>query len=168
MAVKGLARLNRQFKALSRLQIEAARTSLHQNAEELSQAIQRAVPVDRGDLAASVGWSVGDAPAGALGSKAKAPPSASQTLKDSEGLRVTVHAGDENAIHARWVEFGTAAAPAGKFQDGNGKTRTNKQPHVATAAQPFFYPTIMARKKRLKSRVVRNANKAAKLAAKVR
>lgn len=52
---------------------------------------------------------------------------------DSEGLVWRVQAGDDEAFYARWVEFGTP----------------NR------AATPFFYPSIRALRRRVKSRIVR-------------
>lgn len=170
MAVKGLDKLLKQLKALPAEQVKAARESLAQGAEEVAEAVRRAAPRRTGALAKSVGWAKGDAPAtratGALraGSTDGEAGAFGKALGDA-GLKVTVYAGDDEAYYARFVEFGTRAAPAGRYKDHNGKTRTNKAPHQATAAQPFFYPTVRALKKRVKSRIVRNANRAAKAAA---
>ena len=56
----------------------------------------------------------------------------------------------------------TAAAPAGRYKDAKGKTRTNSQPHPATPAQPFFYPTIRARIQTEKRRMISAGSRAAK------
>lgn len=169
MAVKGLDRLLAQINALAPAQIAAARESLAVGASEVAEAIRRAAPQGAtGALKRSVGFSqFGDAPktkaSGAFRADAEVDPAVR-----AAGLNVTVYAGDDEAYYARFVEFGTRGAPAGKFQDAKGKTRTNKRAHPATPAQPFFYPSVRALKKRVKSRVVRNANRAAKAAAALR
>ncbi len=62
----------------------------------------------------------------------------------SNGTRISasVTVGDETAFYARMVEFGTPLQ----------------------TAQPFFYPVIRSRKKRLKSRLTRAARKGLKKA----
>lgn len=167
MATKGLGRLKRQLSAIPRLQVEAASKAMQASAEDMVNGIKRAVPVDHGDLEASVGWTFGEAPDDATFKPAKAPSATASALGEA-GLKVSVFEGNKNAIQARWVEFGTADAPAGTYKDANGKTRTNKQAHVGTRAQPHFYPTIRAKKKPAKRKMVSASNKAAKAVAAIR
>jgi len=167
MATKGLDRLNRQLAAIPRLQIEAASRAMGGGAEDIVQGIKRVIPVDRGDLEASVNWTYGEAPDDATFKPAKTPGERGKAMS-AAGLKVSVYEGGKHAIQARWVEFGTADAPAGTYKDAKGKTRTNKQAHVGTPAQPHFYPTIRAKKKPVKSKMVRESNKAAKAVAAVR
>jgi hypothetical protein len=69
-------------------------------------------------------------------------------------LIITIYAGSDEAFHARWVEFGTAPhLNGGRFAGSS---------HPGTAAQPFFYPSYRATRKRAKGRVTRAVNKAAK------
>lgn len=58
-------------------------------------------------------------------------------------LEVSVLAGDERAFYARFVEFGRAGQPA----------------------RPFFWPAYRALQKRIRSRISRATNAAAKKAA---
>lgn len=158
--VQGLDALKRQIAALAPAQVRAAKESLEKGAEELSAAIRRAAPTKSGDLAMSVGWShEGGAPKGSIGGGGQG------SVRGEAGLAVEVHAGDEKAYYARFVEYGTEAAPAGRSKDKSGKSRNNKRAHIATRAQPFFWPTVRSQKKRVVSRVARNANKAAKAVA---
>lgn len=53
---------------------------------------------------------------------------------------VTIYAGNDDAFWARWVEFGT----------------------INTIAQPFFFPSYRALRKRARSRIARQTNKAMK------
>lgn len=174
MAVKGLDRLNRQIKALPELAVAAARDALHKGAEEMAEAMRRAVPVDRGDLSASIAWSVGDAPEGAAFSAGgTAKGGSSKAALNEAGLRVTVHAGNRQTFYARYVEFGTAPARLGErmgarstdVNQNKGAGRKSYRSHAGTKAQPFFFPTIRMLKKRVRNRVIRNGNKAAKAAA---
>lgn len=162
---KGLDRLMRQIKALPELQRQAAANSLQQGAEELAEAVRRAVPAKRtGRLYRSVRAEQGGLDQAGVSEVTHARSRA----KAEHGLAWRVVAGGPQAPHARWVEHGTAYAPAGNSKDAKGKTRNNKREHKATRAQPYFWPTIRALKKRAKSRVIRNANKAAKAAAAVK
>ena len=145
---------------------DAAKAGVHdalqQNAQELSAAISRACDDDP-KLSASVGFAEGQAPAGALGSGA--------TTSDAlagEGLSFTVFAGAglENPATARWREFGThphAEDAKGRVMAFEGKEGEGYAAHVdnpGERAQPFFYPTYRAYKKRLNSRASRAGSKA--------
>jgi len=71
----------------------------------------------------------------------KAPRGSIALAQTNAGdVTVTVYAGNDQAFYARWVEFGTQ------------KTR----------AQPYFFVSYRALKKRSKSRVSRSINQAAK------
>lgn len=176
MAVKGLDRLRRQIAALPKAQIAAARAGLEQGAQEMANAIARAAPAKTGDLSASVGWSrAGEAPKTSATQAIRPSTSERRELLGAEGLSVEVFAGNNTAFYARWVEFGTAPGKIGERtgarnsdvkQAKNG--RKVARTHPGTQAQPFFYPTVRARKKSMKSRMVRGANKAAKAAAAVK
>lgn len=153
MAVKGLDRLRRQIRALPELQRLAAASSMQEGAEEIRDAVKRAAPKRTGRMAAGV-----------EASPVEQARDGTESAKGEAGLAWKVTA----PFPAPLVERGTAAAPAGRYIDANGKTRTNKRAHAATPAQPFFWPTIRAFRKRTKSRVVRKANQAAKAAAAVK
>lgn len=111
--------------------------ALETSADEIVSMAQRLVPVDKGDLRDSVGWTWGKAPKGAmtLGKVAEASLAGD--------LTITIYAGNSEAFYSRFVEFGTQKMPA----------------------QPYFYPAYRASKKRAKSRVRRSITKAAKLVA---
>lgn len=57
-----------------------------------------------------------------------------------EGLTVTVFAGNDKEFYARWVEFGT----------------------VNMRAQPYFFPSYRANRRRARSRISRGVTAAAK------
>ena len=159
MAVQGLDRLVRQMKALPKLQIEAVAAANLANAEELAAAIERAAPKRSGATRRSVKVETGQAAAAAGDAQA--------ALKAAAGLNLRIVAGDDDAFYVRFVEHGTAGAPAGSFRDAKGKARKNKTVHHATPAQPFFWPTVRAHKARIKRKVTKAANQAAKAAAAV-
>lgn len=110
------------------------RKALEQSAEEIVSLAKSLVPVDKGDLRDSIGWTYGDAPKGSI---SLGSVRASELTGD---LTITVYAGNSQAFYARWQEFGTQ-----KMQ-----------------AQPFFYPAYRALRRRAKGRVTRATNKAAK------
>lgn len=187
-AVKGLDKLLKQLKALPKAQVKAAQDSLAQGGKEVSEAIKRAAPVLKGSrknrragaLRDSVGWTFGDPPktkaTGALrasssdsGKFNRAKAEQDEALKEA-GLKVSVYAGGDEAFYARWVEFGRAAHAGEAPRQNRNYRRTEvltkgKRAVPSAPAQPFFYPTVRALKKRVKSRLVRNANRAAKAAA---
>ncbi len=150
---------------------EAARTAvgaaLAQNASELAGAIARACDDDP-KLSASVGFTAGQAPAGTLGGGSD---DVSQVLA-AEGLSFTVYAGDASfPAAARWREFGTHPhaedAKDGGVMAFEGKEGQGFAAHVQNPgerAQPFFFPTYRAYKKRMNSRASRAGSAAIKKA----
>ena len=162
--VKGLDKLKAQLNALpARAKAEAAQ-ALAQQATQLTDAIAREHPCHRvGQGAGALGRGAGEEPpttaTGVIRSQAPSPKAA---YLGKMGFSITILAGNDKAYYARWVEFGTSAAPAGRYQDAKGKTRTNKGAHHATPAQPFFYPTIRARQAQIRSRMVAAMRTAAK------
>ncbi|MBD9372111.1 HK97 gp10 family phage protein [Rhizobium sp. ARZ01] len=131
--VQGLARLNKKLTVTLPKRVEAAtRKAMETGAKELVEMMKRLVPVDQGDLRASIGWSWG------------APPKGSAIIAsspyDSRGMRIVIYAGNKEAYYARWQEFGT----------------------VNMAANPFFFPSWRSLRKRIKSRITREMKKAVK------
>lgn len=125
------------------------RKAMEQSADEIVALAKTLVPADSGALRDSIGWTWGDAPRGAM---------TLGKVKSASGAdRITIYAGDNDAFYARWVEFGTAAHKAG------GKFEGSTIP--AIPAQPFFYVSYRASRRRAKSRVTRAINKAAKAVA---
>lgn len=115
--VQGLDRLKAKLAALPGETKTELLASLNVSADELVAMQKRLAPRDRGDLAGSI-----------------------EKIPGRHELAVIVQAGGPDAIHGRWVEFGTQ------------KTR----------AQPFFFPSWRALRKRIKSRNSRASVKAAK------
>lgn len=149
--VIGLDKLNRKLGRLPAAFEEAARLALAEAAQEVVDMMKHLVPVDQGDLRDSIGWTFGNAPKGSL---VLLRAGKSRKSGMTAGLRVTIFAGGGKAYYARFVEFGTAAHDAGGLFKGAGIP--------AIAAQPFFFPAWRAKKRRVKSRVAREMNKAAK------
>ncbi|MHC3940223.1 hypothetical protein ACI0FR_01533 [Paenochrobactrum sp. BZR 201-1] len=110
------------------------RKALETSADEIVGMAQRLVPVDKGDLRNSIGWTWGKAPKGAmtLGKVAEASLAGD--------LTITIYAGNSEAFYARWIEFGTQKMPK----------------------QAYFFPSYRANRKRALSRVRRSITKAAK------
>ncbi|MDK1489376.1 HK97 gp10 family phage protein [Sinorhizobium sp. 7-81] len=102
--VHGIAALEKKLAAMPKRVEHATRKAMEKGAEELCQMMRRLVPVDSGDLKASISWTWGEAPKGAL------------VLAESEpterGLKITVYTTDWKA---RWVEFGTVKMSAQPF-----------------------------------------------------
>lgn len=132
--VRGLDSL---VKKLTKIPEEAKaeiRKALELSADEVVRLAKRLAPVDDGDLQMSISWTWGDPPKGSIVlGVVKAP-------KGSDDLRISIYAGNSKAYYARWVEFGTQHA----------------------SAQPYFLPAYRANRKRVRGRVTRAINKAAK------
>lgn len=135
--MEGLDKLNRKLAALPKAFRDEIRAAMVKGAEEMVGMAKRLAPVDSGALRDSIGWTWGDAPAGAM------------TLAEGTAgdLKITIYAGtrdkslgDRDAFYAAFVEFGTVKMPA----------------------NPFFYPSWRTLKKRLISRNSRAVRAAAK------
>lgn len=122
--------------ALARVEI---RKALDVSADEMSSTARSFAPVDSGDLRRSIGYTFGEyksANANVRGVNAGGGAG-------DRDLTVTIHAGDQNAFYAAFVEFG----------------------RVDAAAQPYFYPAYRLTKKRVRSRISRAVKSAAQKAA---
>lgn len=97
VTVSRRAELSKKLAALPKAVKEEIRAALSTSAQEIVAVAKRLVPVDRGDLRDSIGWTFGKAPKGSI----------SLAEANFGDLSVTVFAGNEKAFYARWVEFGT-------------------------------------------------------------
>jgi HK97 gp10 family phage protein len=142
----GMTKLQRKLKRLPLVVKEQIRKAMEQGAEEIVALAKSLVPVDSGALKNSIGWTWGRAPRGAM---------TLGTVQSVGGdLTITIYAGNEEAFWARWVEFGTKAHTAGGMFEG--------ATIPAVPASPFFYVSYRALRRRVRSRITRGINKAAK------
>jgi HK97 gp10 family phage protein len=114
----------------------AAKAAMEQGAEELVKMMKSLAPVDSGGLQMSISWTWGK------------PPKGSRVIAKSDpdamgGLAITIYAGNDVAYYAAWQEFGTIKMPK----------------------HPFFFPAWRSLRKRVRSRIARNVNKAIKAGA---
>lgn len=136
---RGVRELKRKLELMPQAIKEEMRKAMALGADEVVALAKNLVPVDQGDLRDSIGWTWGDPPKGSIILGNIKRSGKAQARKDA-GLLITIYAGNDQAYYARWVEFGT----------------------VHMTAQPFFYPSWRAVRKRVKSRVTRSTNKAIK------
>ncbi|MBY3386403.1 HK97-gp10 family putative phage morphogenesis protein [Rhizobium laguerreae] len=146
MTVKGLKELQRKLDRLPAVAKARIREAMEQGADEIVTMMRSLVPTDRGDLRDSIAWTYGRAPKGAL--------SLGKVQAVGGDLTITIYAGNATAYYSRFVEFGTASHTAG------GKFAGATIP--AIAASPFFFVSFRANRKKVKSRITRAINKAAK------
>ncbi|MBY3543669.1 HK97 gp10 family phage protein [Rhizobium laguerreae] len=146
MTIKGLKELQRKLSRLPAVAKARIRAAMEQGADEIVTMMRSLVPTDSGDLRDSIAWTWGRAPKGAL--------TLGKVQSVGGDLTITVYAGNATAFYSRWVEFGTAAHTAG------GKFAGAAIP--AIAASPFFFVSYRANRKKVKSRITRAINKAAK------
>lgn len=146
MTTKGLKELQRKLDRLPQVAKARIREAMEQGAEEIVAMMRSFVPVDSGALKESIGWTWGRAPKGAL--------TLGKVQSVGGDLTITVYAGNSEAYWARWVEFGTKAHTAG------GQFAGATIP--AIPASPYFFVSYRANRKKVKSRITRAINKAAK------
>lgn len=145
--IKGLDRLNRKLAKLPAVAKQMIRQAMEAKANEIVAMMKNLVPVDGGTLRDSIGWTWGKAPKGSL------TLASVQATGDSD-MTLTIYAGNKEAFYARWVEFGTARHENGGLFAGSI--------HPGTTAQPFFFVSWRANKRR----TVRAIRKASRDAAK--
>lgn len=145
-SIKGLKELQRKLDRLPTAAKARIRTAMEQGAGEIVALAKSLVPVDTGSLRDSIGWTWGRAPNGAL--------TLGKVQTVGGDLTITVYAGNSDAFWARWVEFGTKSHAAGGMFEGA------TIPDIP--ASPFFFVSYRANRKRVKSRITRAINKAAK------
>ncbi|WP_200898747.1 HK97-gp10 family putative phage morphogenesis protein [Candidatus Rhodobacter oscarellae] len=112
---------------------KSATAALEKGAQEIVDMARSLAPVDSGDLRDSIGWTWGDAPKGSLVLGAVGG-------QEYGTLRITVYAGNDDAFYAAWQEFGTQ----------------NQRAH------PYFFPAYRSLRRRVRSRITRDINKAIK------
>ncbi|WP_165815996.1 HK97-gp10 family putative phage morphogenesis protein [Kumtagia ephedrae] len=135
MKIAGKQKFLAQIDALPQALRTEIRKALEQSAEETTDLMRRFAPVESGALRASIGYSFGEAPKGALSSAAR-------TVKAEAGLAVTLFAGGGKAFYARFQEFGTQEM----------------------SANPYFFPAYRLARKRVRARMARAMRNGAKKA----
>lgn len=145
--IQGLDRLKRKLVKLPQMAKQMIRQQMEKTAEEIVTIMKNLVAVDDGKLRDSIGWTWGKAPKGSI-------TLASVKSTGADGLTLTIYAGNSDAFYARWVEFGTARHENSGLSAGSI--------HPGTTAQPFFYVSWRANKRR----AVRAISKATRDAAK--
>lgn len=128
----------------------AIKQALAQGADEIVAEQKRLAPVSSGDLRNSIGSTFG----AYIADNANVRGVTSTTKGADPDLTVTIHAGDERAYYAAFVEFGTAPHLNGGLYFGT------KNP--GAKATPFFYPAFRANRRRVKARISRATTKAVK------
>ncbi|WP_313666100.1 HK97 gp10 family phage protein [Shinella sp.] len=147
--ILGLARLNKKLQKLPAAAEAAIKTAMEQGANEIVALMKSLVAVDSGDLRDSIGWTWGERPKYSQ---------AIATVKSSDGkLALTIFAGNSKVRYAHLVEFATAAHVNGGQFPGTA--------HPGTKAQPFFFVSWRALRRRTKSRITRAINKSATVVA---
>lgn len=144
--IEGLDRLNRKLRALPIVAQKRIREAMEQGADEIVRMMKSLCPTDSGDLQRSIAWTWGRAPKGAMTLAKVTQTGGENTL--------TIYAGNAEAFYARWVEFGTASHTAGGLFAG--------ATIPAISASPFFYVSFRANRRKVKGRITRAINKAAK------
>lgn len=141
--ILNLNRLNRKLAKLPAVARQMIRKAMEAKANEIVALMKNLVPVDDGTLRDSIGWTWGKAPKGSL------TIASVQATGDSD-MTLTIYAGNKEAFYARWVEFGTARHENGGLFAGSI--------HPGTTAQPFFFVSWRANKRRT-VRAIRKASR---------
>lgn len=136
-------RLRTRMKAVPAKVRRALRAQAEINARELVATQKRFAPEDTGFLIGNI---------------------TATNVSDSTRISWKIEA---SALHARWVEFGTAAKEGDAPRQNRNYRRTavlttGSRGHAATPAHPFFYPAYRLLKRRFSARLTRAVKKALK------
>jgi HK97 gp10 family phage protein len=144
MTVKGLDQLHRRFKRIPVAVKRAAIASVVEGANEVAALQRRLVPVDDGDLKASITVT----PPG-QSTPPYSQPGGQRVARETEAI---VTAGNTKVRYAHLVEFGTAPHENGGMFEGTQ--------NPGAKAQPFFWPSYRAVRRQVRSRISRSISKA--------
>src|SRR5262245_33756789 len=158
--VTSLQRFRKLTEDLQKECLQLAHDELGVQATALVKVMQTACPVSSdprdkpGLLRQSIGWTYGQPP------KTRAS-GAFRPTKNVTGLNV--YAGSEEALYARWVEFGTAPHSTAKGAiTRSGRRQGGVRQHPGATAKPFFWPSYRLMKKPMRSKVKRKLTAAIK------
>lgn len=161
MTVQGLSKLQQKLRRLPEAAKERISKAMEDGADEIVRLAQNLVPVDEMTLYESIGWTYGDPPKGSI-----TLGSVRRSRNSDDGLKITVYAGNSEAFYARWVEFGTQPH---NVESGGGTVAGRRSlasggglGHPGSRARPFFYPAYRAVRRRVRSRITRATNRAAR------
>jgi HK97 gp10 family phage protein len=172
VAVKifGADSLKKKLRKLPQETRTTIRAAIEQSASELVEMQKRLAPKKTGALRDSIVATMGDGstPKYAAFQKRGGGKRRSSSVAGDPDLSVRVTAGNSAVRYAHLVEFGTEPheikAKRAKALGKDGQFGT-KVEHPGASAHPYFFPAYRALKKRMKSRISRATNKAAKAVA---
>lgn len=144
--MQGLDRLVRQLRTIPQHVERATAVAMEAGAGEIVAMMKRLVPKDSGDLHDSIGWTWGDAPEGAM------VLARSKSGGGSGRKVITIYAGNAQTMVGARTQFQLA--------------RIQEFGTQAMAANPYFYPSWRAGKRRVRGRIIRAMKKAIKDGAK--
>lgn len=129
----------------------AVKQALAQGADETQADMKRLAPKKTGALAESIvqTWGGGKVRYSSLSGDSGEP--------GDPDLSVRISAGNSKVRYAHLLEFGTAPHKNGGMFEGTQ--------HPGTSAQPFFFSSFRANKRRVRARMSRAASKALKQSA---
>lgn len=137
MRIKGRKDFIKRLKRIPDAVVKETEKAIQQGAEEMTDVMLRFVPVDNsGDLKKSIGYTMGEWKPDNANVRGFALVGGAK-----KGPQATIYAGSKDAFYAAFVEFGTAG----------GQT-----------PRPFFFPAYRLTKRRVRGRITRAMNKAAK------
>lgn len=157
--VQGLDQLNRRWSAVPKKVREAVRAEMEKAADEVVATMRRFAPVDTGALRESIGWTWGDAPAGAMtiGTVGKSAYGA---------MRITIYAGGTEQTKRRQARASGTRARDQK-RGGYFDTDVARLQEFGTKemnAHPFFFPAWRAKRTKVRGNISRAISRAIKSA----
>lgn len=154
MTVKGKEALKKRFRRFENQVLLELKKAMEKAAKQLVAEMKAIAPLP--EIAKSIKWGWGDAPSG---SYALATSSGGGKYKT---LKITIYTDRDDAWFAHFFEFGTeqrVRKEVGGYFKGEGVKSTGTGQIIA---QPFFFPTYRANRKRIKSSMNRALNRAVK------
>lgn len=154
MAVRGKEAFRRKFARLKSDLVKELSEAMEKSAVELVREMKAIAP--NAEIRNSIKWTWGDAPKGST------VLATSSGGRGYETLRITVYTDRDIAWFAHLFEFGTRQRfrkkVGGKYASANPKSTSTG----TLTAQPFFFPSYRANRRRIKGRINRALRKVVK------
>ncbi len=154
MAVKGKAALKKRFRRFEAQVLKELKIAMEGSAQSLVQEMRAATHLP--EIRRSIKWTWGDAPEGTYTLATASGGSKYETL------RITVYTDRHEAWFAHFFEFGTEQRQRKRVGGYFKGAKVKSLDTGSITAQPFFFPTYRANRKRIKSRLNRALVRAVK------
>lgn len=163
----GMETVRKVFRRLPEENLKRITNALNQGADDIAGTAKQIVPVQTGELRDAIEVERATAVTRTPGRSSRII--SNQSNPNTIQVRIGVfpqEAGDPG-FYAAWVEFGTPPRQAGVRRSRGKKKKSivDSDTNKGTSARPFLFPAFWVNRKRVRNRIAREINRAAKAVA---